>query len=1159
MNIRPHWLWVAVVPALLVGCDPEIPQDPEPSGDRVSAVFDPATSTIPLPSTAALEEDGTLPNLAEGGDDAENDFLTWLGGLHGWSESTPITFPFSGELDPETVNTDTVKMWQVTESGYAELEIQPVYVPNDEEGTVCNPAVCKSIIMVVPAQTPDFGATYAAVVTKGVESAGGQPVTEPAAIFFAASTEPLVVDGEVTVSVLEDDPAQANQLEGLRQLFNPAFEAAAEEGISRPEVASATVWSVSADPFTVLDPDTATLPIPNDIALETDRTFPAAALSFCGGPGVTQEEASDDSCDAPSPDWKACETSTDCDQFRESGDPAAQCVSGRCVFTRCAQGQFDTYLDKLHGWPTTTPITLPVTQPIDEATLTPENVQLWKIAADGTASQVEGITVSMAPCGDQILITPPAPMEYAAQYFAFATKDVESTTVGPTGEQLELTPSAPILLAIMPHDPAEAVGDCTPDQLEQACDGGGVCGISPTAEGFEFKCFESTISRVGDADAAAVMAVRPVFRGAVNALEAASDVEWSDLAAIWKWTTWTDTFVVFDPTAGQIPFPHTLLTTGCPDDQPICRLPEAEGPTGAILDELRKREGFSSTATNWIPTLGPPLQADTVTQENVLFAEADVIPPPLFPADEYEVSYDYGHILIDFLRPLKPDTLVAGLTTTGLMGSNGFPAQPTPAFVFLRSEFPLVDDDGNKTVAQIPDNETAALLEASREEFEQLFLVALLFGYGRDQVNNAWAYVTGHTYRPLQRLRALTLAEIDTAGLPQATPAATPNVVSGVATVPAPDEPTLMVDVSNVEEIHWDVEFDTFNWLSAETQIVDRANLTRETVGVSLFVPKDNVAGPGGCEPPYNVVIAQHGNTGFRKNYGLALANQLAAEPHCLATVAMDLPLHGSRVPGVTDQPASTPMGNGDGFISANFPATVALFKQATIDLVVLTQMIKGGAFNGVVPSFSDATSQVGYVGTSLGSFVGVLYLTIDPTPAAGIINVGGGKFSLILEESETFGSLLTDVGLMTGTFETVQALHFVQWLGEHVDPYTFAPYTIQNPLAEVTWDPATMDYVTAMNPMAPKNVLIQMVQDETVVPNSSTELLARTMGVDLTDTTFPVGTDHGFIDDMDPTDPDYDAAVCARMQVAQWISSSFAGMADLPASLNADTCITGL
>ena len=90
-------------------------------------------------------------------------------------------------------------------------------------------------------------------------------------------------------------------------------------------------------------------------------------------------------------------------------------------------------------------------------------------------------------------------------------------------------------------------------------------------------------------------------------------------------------------------------------------------------------------------------------------------------------------------------------------------------------------------------------------------------------------------------------------------------------TVPDPDNAMVNVDVSNIQEIHWNVEFDTYWWLDAMNRKTDTP--TRQGVGVTVFIPKTQ----GGCQPPYDVAIAQHGHTNYRKNMGLSVANEMAA------------------------------------------------------------------------------------------------------------------------------------------------------------------------------------------------------------------------------------------------------------------------------------------
>src|SRR5690554_1664738 len=83
-----------VVPAMLAtmtvwACAPEIPERDAPV-ERVEAIFNPATSTIPLPNDAALSE-GRLPALEGAGEaTASGQFAEFLTQLSGWLPSQSI-------------------------------------------------------------------------------------------------------------------------------------------------------------------------------------------------------------------------------------------------------------------------------------------------------------------------------------------------------------------------------------------------------------------------------------------------------------------------------------------------------------------------------------------------------------------------------------------------------------------------------------------------------------------------------------------------------------------------------------------------------------------------------------------------------------------------------------------------------------------------------------------------------------------------------------------------------------------------------------------------------------------------------------------------------------------------------------------------------------
>lgn len=248
-------------------CAPDIPQDPDV--ERNEIVFDSETGAIPLPSDLALEDDGTLPNL--GGDmqaSAQADFFNYLDTLHGWLPSTPLTVPLSGPVDPETLTVDDAMLFQFTESGAEMLDIGSVVF---DETT--------SQIVITPAEPLALGSRYGYVIAGDIQDTDGNPFVTSQTLFFAFGSEPLVeIDAEGNVVLDENDeptvlngllaqsatPAEAIQLEQVRQFLSPVVGAAVANGADRNNILAATQWHTALDPFAVFDPTAGVVPFPNE-------------------------------------------------------------------------------------------------------------------------------------------------------------------------------------------------------------------------------------------------------------------------------------------------------------------------------------------------------------------------------------------------------------------------------------------------------------------------------------------------------------------------------------------------------------------------------------------------------------------------------------------------------------------------------------------------------------------------------------------------------------------------------------------------------------------------------------------------------------------------------------------------------------------------------
>lgn len=1092
----------AAIAALIFGasaCAPEIGRDPEPPS-RVTPIFDPVTSTIPLPNNAAIDPtDGTLrdlPTITQ--ENAEGEFAKWLTQLHGWLPETGIDIPFGGELDEASLTNDTVKLYAIGAEGFTELEKTISY--RKVSDTV-------SIVTIVPAERLVPGQNYAALATTGIKDTAGNEIIAPAAIYTALNKGDIVDPNTQEILLPEiDDPATAGSLQGLHTTLVPIINAveagalkAGDQTITRKDIAVAFTWATATDPFTILDPTTATIPLPNTLALEADGTFPTAAL-----PALAQYKA----------ELKA---------FQDGDQPTPP--------RRTAQVWFDQYLDSLHGWPnlaSSVPVELPVSGDIDPATLSKDTVQLWKRTADG-AERMDNYTVSFVKGEDgavsKIRLALESDLELGADYFAFATTDVKGTN------GLALLPPAPIYMALQPHPVIDEMG-------------------------------KSLVSRLSDAQAQSIHGVKQVLAPALALAESEAQVGYKDIASMWSWFSWKDPFVVFDPTNGDVPIPNAFLINPATGKVNLPTA-GAQGLQLALLSELNTRDGFSVLGDAWFSVIGE-LDPTTVTlytddaEGSAALASVNGLPALLDDdAVALEYSKEFNKIFIRMKRPLAKDTLHAGIISNRIKGVNGLPVKPTTAFVFLASPVALVDAEGKSQVAQL-DDATATTLEAARKQYEQLFVGAgLATGDTRETLACAFAFTTDDNTEPLQQARARTMSKLGDAPLAAARAANDTSVVNpddgSWATYNGPFSGGAPQDYSNIAEIQWTAEYDSMSLYGTDPLVSELGydQMAALRVPFSVFIPRTV---PGTCEPPFNVAITIHGVGGSRAGAASALANALAAPESCLASVALDLPTHGGRAEGVASlHPEMRPANSGAGFLSTNLLATRANFAQGAIDVSVLARIIKDGGLDNLTSAGAVFSDKVGLAGISLGAAIGQLAQTIDPNVNVSVLNVPPGKMTFYLTEPSNIGegivAGLSMTGIMPGTFAYEQTVSFVQWLADVIDPTGFAPFTTSNTLAVLSYNPADGTYGVGANVPAAQ-VLVQMAQGDMTTPNVATQGLATVLGAPLDKTTFMAP--HGFIGD-----PSLAAARCARRQVAAWLSSGLsAGTAALPASLDAATCV---
>lgn len=271
----------------------------------------------------------------------------------------------------------------------------------------------------------------------------------------------------------------------------------------------------------------------------------------------------------------------------------------------------------------------------------------------------------------------------------------------------------------------------------------------------------------------------------------------------------------------------------------------------------------------------------------------------------------------------------------------------------------------------------------------------------------------------------------------------------------------------------------TYRYPFAAEQSVESVPL-QVTLPEPTFVPSHPAFGGADCQTArpsgYPVALYIHGITSDRASV-VALAHSLASV--CVATVTVDLPLHGitSDSPFAalgaenfaplygTDAPSERHFGDPDGsgaqFINlAVLNNTRDNMRQSVMDLLNLNASLDsisttlGNAGLGTLD-----TTDVKAVGASLGGIVGTVYSTVNQMAIGAEASVGftsnlkpldglvvssaGSQLTQILNHSQTFGPVieagLAAAGVQKGTTNFERFLYVAQSAVDSGDPVNFA------------------------------------------------------------------------------------------------------------------------
>lgn len=229
---------------------------------------------------------------------------------------------------------------------------------------------------------------------------------------------------------------------------------------------------------------------------------------------------------------------------------------------------------------------------------------------------------------------------------------------------------------------------------------------------------------------------------------------------------------------------------------------------------------------------------------------------------------------------------------------------------------------------------------------------------------------------------------------------------------------------------------------------------------------------------PRPTIIFGHGLFGSSAGYLDDGFVQQLAEDRCLVIIAGDFIGLTSRQLGAAAL-AVTDLNRGG--------TVTEKLGQSIIDFMALASIARGPMATSPQFQYSGASvidpSNTFYVGGSLGGIMGNVLMAYDPNLLRGVLAVPGGTWSLLIERSNAW-ALLKSVAQGSYPDPQVYSLN-VALFGmafEPYDPITTAAHVIKDPLFG--------------NPV--KNILMWYSVGDCLVSNVTTEMVARTMGIDM-------------------------------------------------------------
>ncbi|MCX7556153.1 Ig-like domain-containing protein [Xanthomonadaceae bacterium JHOS43] len=555
------------------------------------------------------------------------------------------------------------------------------------------------------------------------------------------------------------------------------------------------------------------------------------------------------------------------------------------------------------------------------------------------------------------------------------------------------------------------------------------------------------------------------------------------------------------PCRGAVPLPNNLLLSGTNDltlNPPVANPNNFGDPTVAI----GTLDGWSTVGPMSTSFNASPNPSSIVPGQTVRVFEVPLTGPgggttgivrELAGGTEFVTamapSDASGRTLaIIPTQPLQQLTSYLVVLTDGIRDSRGNNATPDQVYNFTKRSAPLCAN-GQSTDPLLP-TATACALEPLRQLTNSHLAVAGAAGIARDRVVSSWVFTTQSITPVMQAVRSITepgAAQIVPTGMTIA------HVVEGMPPIADVHIGTLQVPyyLSAPSAANPTAPLNQF-WRAAPGAYVppfNQAGLSPASTNITFANPFPvktadvNIpvlaiipnAASGRTKPAtgWPVVIFQHGITGNR-THAFAVSATLASQG--FAVIAIDLPLHGlppesplaigntpfgaiasertfnaDYVNNETGAPGQDgiPDDSGTHFINLGSLLTSRdNLRQAVADLFVLTATIPWMDLDGNGTGDFDS-SNVQFVGLSLGAIVGTSFLALEPTVNVGMLSAPGGGIARLLHGSATFGPRiqagLRASGVEPGTPTYDSFMGAAQQVIDSIDPINYGFVTAQN------------------------------------------------------------------------------------------------------------------